>query len=254
MYIISWNVNGIRAALKKGMAAFIAHEQPDIICLQETKARSEQVDLPFEFKNYRQFWNSAEKPGYSGTAIFSKIPPISVTYDMNIDEHDQEGRVITAEYTEFILITVYTPNSKDELLRLPYRMKWDFDFLTYVKNVELEKNKPIIICGDLNVSHQEIDLERPRENRRSPGFSDEERKGFSNFIEAQFIDTYRHFNPEQKGAYSWWSYRAGARQNNVGWRLDYFLISNNLISCLIKADILAHVHGSDHCPVSLMLN
>jgi exodeoxyribonuclease-3 len=254
MLLISWNVNGIRAALTKGMADFVSRENPDVLCLQETKAREEQVDLPLEFAGYKRYWNSAQKPGYSGTAIFSKTAPLSLEYGIRHEYHNKEGRVITAEYADFSLVTVYTPNSQDELRRLDYRMQWDADFLAYLKLLEVEKNKPVIFCGDLNVSHQEIDLARPRENRRNPGFSDEERQGFSNMLDAGFTDTFRHLYPDKCEAYSWWSYRAGARERNVGWRLDYFLTSHALRDRIAAAEILPHVHGSDHCPVSLRLS
>jgi exodeoxyribonuclease-3 len=247
MKIISWNVNGIRAVLKKNFTEFLADHQPDILCLQETKARAEQVDLPLEMGNYQTYWNAAEKPGYSGTAIFTKHPPITVTEGIGIEEHDSEGRVLTAEFNEFFLVTVYTPNSQNELRRLPYRQRWDSDFLAYCK--ELEKNKPVIFCGDLNVCHREIDLARPKQNRRNAGFSDEERAGFDNIVAAGFTDTFRHFYPDREGAYSWWSYRAGARMKNIGWRLDYFCVSNSIIKKITHAEILDDVLGSDHCPV-----
>jgi exodeoxyribonuclease III len=254
MLLISWNVNGIRAALTKGMADFVSAENPDVLCLQETKAREEQVELPLEFSGYKRYWNSAQKPGYSGTAIFSKTAPLSIEYGIRHDHHDNEGRVISAEFAEFSLVTVYTPNSQDELRRLDYRVQWDADFLAFVKQLEAEKHKPVIFCGDLNVSHEEIDLARPRENRRNPGFTDEERQGFSNMLDAGFTDTFRHLYPDQRDAYSWWSYRGGARERNVGWRLDYFLTSHTLRDRIAAADILPHIHGSDHCPVSLRLS
>lgn len=253
MLLISWNVNGIRAALTKGMADFVSNTNPDILCLQETKAREEQVDLPLEFAGYHRFWNSAQKPGYSGTAIFTKTPPISVDYGIRHEHHDSEGRVITAEYEDFSLVTVYTPNSQDFLRRLDYRMRWDVDFLRYLKELEQEKNKPVIFCGDLNVSHQEIDLARPKENRKNAGFSDQERQGFSNMLDAGFTDTFRHLHPETTEAYSWWSYRAGARERNIGWRLDYFLLSESLKSRIVDAGIMPQILGSDHCPVTLTL-
>lgn len=252
MKLASWNVNGIRAVIKKNFAQFISDHQPDILCLQETKARAEQVDLPLELAGYRTYWNAAEKPGYSGTAIFSKYEPISTSYGIGIEEHDNEGRVITAEFPDFHLVTVYTPNSQNELRRLPYRQQWDTDFLTYCK--KLEKSKPVIFCGDLNVAHEEIDLARPKQNRYSAGFSDEERANFDKIIEHGFIDTYRHFHPDKKDAYSWWSYRAGARGKNIGWRIDYFCVSNQIMDRVKGADILAEVHGSDHCPVTLELS
>ncbi len=252
MKLASWNVNGIRAVIKKNFAEFVSDHQPDILCLQETKARAEQVDLPLELGGYRTFWNAAEKPGYSGTAIFSKHEPISMTYGMGIEEHDSEGRVITAEFSDFHLVTVYTPNSQNELRRLPYRQQWDADFLAYCRG--LEKSKPVIFCGDLNVAHQEIDLARPKQNRNTAGFSDEERANFDQIIEQGFIDTFRHFHPDKTNAYSWWSYRAGARGKNIGWRLDYFCVSDRLIDRVKSADILSEVHGSDHCPVTLEIS
>ena len=253
MLLVSWNVNGIRAALKKGMADFVSTTNPDILCLQEIKARAEQVDLPLEFGGYHCYWNPAQKPGYSGTAIFTKNPPLAVQYGIRHEHHDGEGRVITAEYESFFVVTVYTPNSQDELRRLSYRMQWDVDFLGYLKSLEAEKGKPVICCGDLNVSHQEIDLARPRENRNNPGFSDGERQGFSRLLGAGFTDTFRHLYPDQTDAYSWWSYRAGARERNIGWRLDYFLLSTEICNRIADAEILPHIHGSDHCPVSLRL-
>ncbi|MFK7909541.1 MAG: exodeoxyribonuclease III [Akkermansiaceae bacterium] len=252
MKLISWNVNGIRAVIKKNFAEFVSDHQPDILCLQETKARPEQVDLPLEMGGYHAYWNAAEKPGYSGTAIFSKEKPLAVTYGIGIDEHDTEGRVITAEYGDFFLVTVYTPNSQNELRRLPYRQQWDADFLAYCK--DLENTKPVILCGDLNVSHQEIDLARPKQNRKNGGFSDEERANFDNILNAGFTDSFRHFYPDRIGAYSWWSYRSGARGNNIGWRLDYFCVSSPFIERVKTAEILADVLGSDHCPVVLELS
>ncbi len=252
MKIISWNVNGIRAVLKKNFVEFITDHQPDILCLQETKARAEQVDLPLEMGEYQAFWNSAEKPGYSGTALFTKIPPIAVTEGIGIDEHDTEGRVITAEFEQFYLVTVYTPNSQSKLRRLEYRQRWDADFLAYCK--DLEKNKPVIFCGDLNVSHKEIDLARPKQNEQNPGFSPEERAGFDSILAAGFTDTFRHFYPDLTEAYSWWSYRGGARGKNVGWRLDYFCVSSTIMDKVTKAEILSDVLGSDHCPVLLEID
>ena len=249
MKIISWNVNGIRAVIKKNFAEFISEYQPDILCLQETKARAEQVDLPLELAGYKTYWNAAEKPGYSGTAIFTKYEPIAVSYGIGIDEHDTEGRVITAEFDDFHLVTVYTPNSQNELRRLPYRQQWDADFLKYCK--DLEQSKPVIFCGDLNVAHREIDLARPKQNRNSAGFSDEERANFDSITDQGFIDTFRHFQPDQTNAYSWWSYRAGARGKNIGWRLDYFCVSEAFIDRVEAAGILSQVLGSDHCPVTL---
>ncbi|MBK1834338.1 exodeoxyribonuclease III [Roseibacillus ishigakijimensis] len=251
MKLISWNVNGIRAALKKGLADFVAAEQPDIFCLQETKARAEQVDLPLEFTGYQAHWNSAEKAGYSGVAVFSKKEPLSIRHGMDIAEHDSEGRVITAEYPDFYLVTVYTPNSQNELRRLPYRQRWDADFLAFCQ--ELETRKPVIFCGDLNVAHTEIDLARPKANRLSAGFSDEERAGFDAMMAAGFVDTFRAAHPGVEGAYTWWSYRGGARSRNVGWRLDYFNVSRELAAQAKDPVIYHQVLGSDHCPVGMTL-
>jgi exodeoxyribonuclease-3 len=249
--LISWNVNGIRACVKKGFLDFIAQEQPDIFCLQETKARREQVDLGLDLE-YRDFWNSAEKPGYSGTAIYSKQEPKEVFYGLGLPEHDKEGRVITAEYDDYFLVTVYTPNSKEELKRLEYREKeWDPAFLNHC--VELEKRKPVVFCGDLNVAHKEIDIARPKQNERTAGFTIEERQGFDRIVEAGFIDTFREFNQEPE-QYTWWSYRARAREKNIGWRIDYFLISPELRPRLKNAWIMPEVHGSDHCPVGIELS
>ena len=249
--IISWNVNGIRAVIKKGFYDFMDDYNPDIICLQETKASEDQVDLKLDEYPYK-YWNAAEKKGYSGTAIFSKIKPISITNDIGIDKHDQEGRVITAEFNNFFLVTVYTPNSKRELLRLDYRQKeWDIDFLKYLK--DLEKSKPVVFCGDLNVAHKEIDLKNPKTNRRNAGFTDEERMGFDNYISAGFIDTFREFE-KGEGHYTWWSYMFQARSRNVGWRIDYFCISESLRTKLKKSYILKDVMGSDHAPVVMEIN
>lgn len=252
MKLICWNVNGIRAALKKGFADFVSAEQPDILCLQETKARPEQVELPLEFGAYQTYWNSAEKPGYSGTAIFTKVPPLEVTYGLGIDELDTEGRVITAEFDNYQLVTVYTPNAQNELRRLDFRMQWDDAFRDYLLHIE-KKGKPVVFCGDLNVAHNEIDLARPKENRKNPGFSDEERAKLNALLDAGFVDTFRHFHPHTPDAYSWWSYRAGARQRNVGWRIDYFGVSRPFIDSVKSASILADIHGSDHCPVAIEL-
>jgi exodeoxyribonuclease-3 len=238
MKLISWNVNGVRAVLKKGFAEWFAEEKPDVLCLQETKAKPEQVELPFEFAGYHQFWNSAVKPGYSGTLILTKEKPLSVVNGIGIDEHDTEGRTITAEYPDYFLVTVYTPNSQNGLARLDYRLS-------------LEKTKPVIFCGDLNVAHQEIDLARPKANSKNPGFSPAERASFDHIVAADYTDTFRYFYPDTTEAYSWWSYRAGARVRNVGWRLDYFCVSNCLIDSLKKAWIMPEVLGSDHCPVAI---
>lgn len=251
MRLISWNVNGIRAVLGKGFPDFVAAENPDILCLQETKARPEQVQLPLELGGYSTYWSSAEKPGYSGVAVFSREKPLAWKEGLGIDGHDKEGRVLTLEYADFILVNVYTPNAQDELRRLSYRLEWDEAFRAHVAR-EAER-KPVIFCGDLNVAHQEIDIARPRENRRSPGFSDEERESFGKLLDAGFTDTFRHHHPDQAGAYSWWSYRAGARGNNVGWRIDYFGVSTPFMKNVIAADIMPDVHGSDHCPVGITL-
>jgi len=245
MKFISWNVNGIRAVIKKGFYEFVNEYDPDIICLQETKAHKEQVELQLDKYPY-QYWNSAIKKGYSSTAIFSKIKPINVINDMNIKEHDSEGRVITMELKDYYLVTVYTPNSKRELLRLSYRQGWDKDFLKFVK--KLEKKKPVIFCGDLNVAHKEIDLKNPSTNHFNPGFTDEERKGFTNIVNAGFIDTFREFT-DAGDHYTWWSYMFQARNRNIGWRIDYFCISEILKSKLKKSYILKDVLGSDHAPV-----
>ena len=248
MKLISFNVNGVRSILKKGFGDFIAKTKPDILCLQETKAHPEQVhvDLP----GYEQYWNAAKKRGYSGTAIFAKIKPQNVTNDLGIAEHDDEGRVITAEFDDFFLVNVYTPNSKRELTRLDYRIRWDADFLKYLK--KLERKKPVIFCGDLNVAHQEIDLTNPKANVGNHGFTPQERQGFSNFVKAGFVDTFREFTKEG-GHYSWWSQISNARARNVGWRIDYFCISSALRPRLQKAFILGEVMGSDHCPVGIVL-
>ena len=251
MKIISWNVNGIRAVIKKGFYDFVKEHNPDILCLQETKANKEQVELKLDDYPFR-YWNSAEKKGYSGTAIFSKIEPISIVNDIGVEKHDHEGRVITAEFKNFFLVTVYTPNSKRELLRLDYRQKeWDIDFLKYVK--EIEKKKPVIFCGDLNVAHKEIDLKNPKTNRRNAGFTNEERIGFDNYINAGFIDAFREF---EKGEdhYTWWSYMFQARSRNIGWRIDYFCISKILQIFLKKSFILKNILGSDHAPIVLELD
>tara|TARA_B100001142_G_scaffold42187_2_gene37984 strand:- start:79073 stop:79825 length:753 start_codon:yes stop_codon:yes gene_type:complete len=242
---ISWNVNGIRAVIKKGFYDFINEYNPDIICIQETKAHKEQVDLMLPDYPY-QYWNSAVKKGYSSTAIFSKKEPLNIINDMGIEEHDQEGRIITLEFKEYYLVTVYTPNSKRELLRLDYRKIWDKDFLTYMK--KLEKVKPVIFCGDLNVAHTEIDLKNPKTNHSNPGFTDEERGGFTNIVNNGFLDTFREFNKEG-GHYTWWSYMFQARTKDIGWRIDYFCISQSLRSKLKDSYILKDVMGSDHAPI-----
>jgi len=251
MKLLSWNVNGLRAVLGKGFGEFMAAERPDILCLQETKARPEQVPLPLELGGYHGYWNSAAKPGYSGVAVFSREKPLDITLGMGIDEHDTEGRVLTLEYPDFFLVNVYTPNAQDGLRRLPYRLTWDEAFRLHLAT--LAKRKPVVFCGDLNVAHQEIDIARPRENRFSPGFSDEERASFTRLLESGFVDTFRHLHPDAAEAYSWWSYRSGARPRNIGWRIDYFGVSTPLLQRVECAEILPQVHGSDHCPVGLVL-
>ena len=250
MRFISWNVNGLRACLDKGFLDFFHSVDADFFCLQETKLQPEQISL--EIPGYFLYWNSAEKKGYSGTAIFSKHQPISVSYGLGIGEYDREGRVITLEMDDFFLVTVYTPNSQAELARLDYRMQWDDAFRQYI--VKLDEQKPVILCGDLNVAHQEIDLKNPKTNRRNAGFTDEERQKFTKLLDAGFIDTYRYLNPEVTGVYSWWSYRFKAREKNAGWRIDYFLLSQKLKDNLIDAQIYTDIFGSDHCPVGLALD
>lgn len=249
MKLISWNVNGIRACVKKGFLEFFNKVDADIFCIQESKLQEGQINL--EIDGYYQYWNYAEKKGYSGTAIFSKKEPITVTYGIGIEEHDKEGRVITLEFKDFYVITVYTPNSQNELARLDYRMKWEDDFKNYLKI--LEKNKPIILCGDLNVAHKEIDLKNPKNNRKNAGFTDEERNKLTILLDSGFIDTFRYFYPNTTDVYSWWSYRFNARKNNAGWRIDYFIVSEILKDKLINANIHTEVLGSDHCPVELII-
>lgn len=248
--LISWNVNGIRACVQKGFMDFFNEIDADIFCIQESKMQEGQLDL--ELPGYYQYWNYAERKGYSGTAIFTKKEPLSVSYGINIEEHDKEGRVITLEYPEFYIVTVYTPNSQNELARLGYRMKWEDDFKDYLKM--LEETKPVIFCGDLNVAHKEIDLKNPKTNRKNAGFTDEERGKFSALVEDGFIDTFRYFYPDMEGIYSWWSYRFSARAKNAGWRIDYFLISQILKDKLVDAKIHTEIMGSDHCPVELEIN
>ena len=250
--LVSWNVNGLRAIVSKGnLTEFVSAEQPDALCLQETKLQEGQItmDLP----DYEEYWNYADKKGYSGTAIFVKknFLPLSVSYGIGIDEHDHEGRLITLEYPEYYLVTCYTPNSKDELQRLTYRCRWEDDFRAYLKN--LEQTKPVIMCGDLNVAHKEIDLKNPKTNHHSAGFTDEERGKFTELTENGFVDTFRHFYPDLEQAYSWWSYRFRAREKNTGWRIDYFVVSEALVPKLKDAKIYNEVFGSDHCPVGLIL-
>lgn len=247
--MISWNVNGLRACVQKGFLDFFKEADADIFCIQESKLQEGQIELPLE--GYHQYWNYAKKKGYSGTAVFSKEEPVSVAYGIGIEEHDQEGRVITLEFGTYYLVTVYTPNSQNELARLPYRMEWEEAFLAYLKG--LEEKKPVIFCGDLNVAHKEIDLKNPKTNRRNAGFTDEEREKFTKLTESGFIDTYRYFYPDQEGVYSWWSYRFRAREKNAGWRIDYFCVSESLRDSLRDARIHTEVMGSDHCPVELQI-
>ena len=249
MKLISWNVNGLRACVQKGFLDFFREADADIFCIQETKLQEGQISL--ELEGYDQYWNYAVKKGYSGTAVFTKRKPLHVAYGLGIEEHDREGRVITLEYPGFYLVTVYTPNSQNELARLDYRMRWETDFLSYLKG--LEQKKPVVFCGDLNVAHQEIDLKNPKTNRKNAGFTDEERGKFTELLESGFIDTFRHFYPELEGIYSWWSYRFRAREKNAGWRIDYFCASEILKDKLVDAKIHTEVFGSDHCPVELLL-
>ena len=249
MKFISWNVNGLRACEGKGFSDAFRELDADFFCLQETKMQEGQLDLKYE--GYTSYWNYAEKKGYSGTAIFTRHTPLSVTYGMGIEVHDHEGRIITLEMETFYLITVYTPNSQDGLRRLEYRMKWEDDFLAYIR--QLDKKKPVIICGDLNVAHEEIDLKNPKTNRKNAGFTDEERNKMTVMLENGFIDTFRYFYPEQKEIYSWWSYRFKAREKNAGWRIDYFIVSDRLRERLEGAKIHTEIFGSDHCPVELTL-
>lgn len=246
---ISWNVNGLRACYDKGFRDSFKKLDADFFCLQETKMQAGQLDAQFE--GYQSYWNYAEKKGYSGTAIFSRIQPLSITYGLGIEEHDHEGRVIALEMDSFFLVTVYTPNSQEELRRLEYRMKWEDDFRAYLK--KLEAKKPVIVCGDLNVAHKEIDLKNPKTNRKNAGFTDEERAKFTTLLESGFTDTFRYFYPDQEGVYSWWSYRFKAREKNAGWRIDYFLTSDSLKENLRSAAIHTGILGSDHCPVELTI-
>ncbi len=247
MKLITWNVNGLRACLGKGFLDFCIDQNPDMICIQETKMQEGQAEVPLD--GYEQFWNSAEKKGYSGTAIFTKKKPIAIHNDIDAEGHDQEGRVITLEFEEFYLVTVYTPNSKEQLARLDYRMDWEKAFRSYV--LKLDKKKPVIICGDLNVAHQEIDLKNPAANRKNAGFSDEEREKMTELLESGFVDTYRYLYPDVTGVYTWWSYRFNARANNAGWRIDYFLVSERIKEKIMNVIIYDHILGSDHCPVLL---
>ncbi len=250
MKLISWNVNGLRACEGKGFSDIFTQLNADCVCLQETKMQQGQLDL--DYPGYRSYWNYAEKKGYSGTAIFTRHEPLDVMLGMGVEVHDHEGRVVTHEFNRFYLVCVYTPNSQDELRRLDYRMAWDDDFRNYV--LTLDQKKPVIVCGDMNVAHQEIDLKNPKSNRRNAGFTDEEREKFTQLLDAGFTDTWRYFHPTLEGVYSWWSYRFQARQKNAGWRIDYFLASNRLQPCLTEAKIHTDIYGSDHCPVELDLN
>lgn len=249
MKLISWNVNGLRAAMKKNFYEFVNRADPDILCIQETKMQEGQAEV--ELPGYHKYWCSAEKKGYSGTLTLTKEEPLNVTYNMGVDKHDHEGRIVNCEFQDFFLVNVYVPNSQSELARLDYRMEWEDDFLRYIK--DLEKKKPVIICGDMNVAHKEIDLKNPATNRKNAGFTDEEREKMSALQDAGLIDTFRYFYPDKEGVYSWWSFRGNARKNNTGWRIDYFLVSEALKDKLKSAEILMDVQGSDHCPVVLEL-
>ena len=248
--LISWNVNGIRACAGKGFLDFFRQADADVFCLQETKLQAGQLEL--DLPGYYQYWNYAEKKGYSGTALFTRQEPLSVTYGIGIPDHDREGRVITAEFPDYYVVTCYTPNSQNELARLDYRMEWEDAWLGYLKG--LEERKPVIFCGDLNVAHQEIDLKNPKTNRKNAGFTDQEREKFTRLLEAGFVDTYRYFYPQQEGVYSWWSYRFKAREKNAGWRIDYFCVSETLKIRLESAAIHTEILGSDHCPVELVIS
>ncbi len=250
MKLISWNVNGLRAVVGKNFREVFQSLDADFFCLQETKMQAGQLDL--QFPGYRSWWNFADKKGYSGTAIYSRMEPLAVTYGMGIDEHDHEGRVITLEMDDFFLVCVYTPNSQDGLRRLDYRMQWENDFRAYLQG--LDSRKPVVVCGDMNVAHKEIDLKNPKTNRQNAGFTDEARNQMTALLEAGFADTFRHLHPTQEGIYSWWSYRFHAREKNTGWRIDYFLTSTRLLPRVREANILTDIMGSDHCPVELVLD
>ena len=250
MKLISWNVNGIRACINKGFKDFFNEIDSDIFCIQETKCQKDQIDL--EFEGYTSYWNSAEKKGYSGTAIFTKQKPISVTYGIGIEEHDKEGRVITLEFEKFYMINIYTPNSKRELERLAYRQIWEDEIRKYM--LKLNENKPVIMCGDLNVAHKEIDLKNPKTNRHNAGFTDEERNKMTELLDAGFVDTFRILYPDKENEYSWWSYMGHAREKNVGWRIDYFIVSKSIENCIKEAKIHSEIFGSDHCPVELEID
>lgn len=249
MKLISWNVNGIRACVNKGFETFFRQIDADIFCIQETKCQPEQIDL--EFKGYRSYWNSAEKKGYSGTAIFTRKEPMTVTYGLGIEEHDKEGRIITLEFEDFYLVNNYTPNSKRGLERLDYRQTWEDEIRKYL--LKLNQTKPVIMCGDLNVAHKEIDLKNPKTNRKNAGFTDEERAKMTQLLEAGFTDSFRYLYPEKENAYSWWSYMGRAREKNVGWRIDYFIVSNDIQAKIKEATIYPEIMGSDHCPIGLVL-
>lgn len=250
MKFISWNVNGLRAVFSKGFPDIIKELDADFVCLQETKMQAGQLDA--ELPTYTSYWNYAEKKGYSGTAIYTRHEPLSVAYGIDIPEHDTEGRVITLEYPDFYLVTVYVPNSQDDLRRLGYRVTWEDAFRAYLKG--LDEKKPVIVCGDLNVAHKEIDLKNPKSNRKNAGFTDEERGKFQELLDAGFVDTFRHFYPDQQDIYSWWSYRFKARERNSGWRIDYFVTSERLVPRLTSAKIHTEIYGSDHCPVELVID
>ena len=247
MKLISWNVNGIRACVNKGFKDFFKNVNADVFCIQETKCQKDQIDL--EFEGYYSFWNSAEKKGYSGTAIFSKIKPLKVTYGIGIEEHDKEGRIITLEFDNFFLVNNYTPNSKRELERLDYRQVWEDEIRAYL--LKLNKTKPVIMCGDLNVAHNEIDLKNPKTNHKNAGFTDEERSKMTELLNSGFTDSFRFLYPDKKGCYSWWSYMGHAREKNIGWRIDYFIVSNDINSKIKDAQIHSDIYGSDHCPIEL---
>lgn len=249
MKLISWNVNGIRACVNKGFKEFFIKEDADIFCIQETKCQEDQIEL--EFEGYKSYWNSAEKKGYSGTAIFTKKEPISVRYGIGIEEHDHEGRVITLEFDNFYMVNIYTPNSKRELERLDYRCKWEDEICKYL--LKLNNKKPVIMCGDLNVAHKEIDLKNPKTNRNNAGFTDEEREKMTKLLEAGFTDSFRYLYPEKLDQYTWWSYMGRAREKNIGWRIDYFIVSNDIKNKIKEALIYPEVFGSDHCPVGLKI-
>lgn len=249
MKLVSWNVNGLRACIKKGFYNYFTELDADIFCIQETKMQEGQVEL--ELEGYYEYWNSAEKKGYSGTAVFTKTKPLSVRYGLKIEEHDKEGRVITLEYEDFYLVNIYTPNSKQDLSRLEYRVRWEKDFREYL--LKLDETKPVILCGDLNVAHKEIDLKNPKTNKKSAGFTEEEREQMTNLINSGFTDTFRYFYPDKVDAYSWWSNFSKARERNVGWRIDYFIVSNRFAKKLEDAFICPEILGSDHCPVGIII-